>query len=70
MIKEGFRKRKLNPNPTEMSLKIRRISDLQKMSESDNIQIWTPNPWPRFTWKISIERECVSVCSIFFDVFL
>jgi len=27
-----------------MSLKIRRISDLQKLSESDNIRIWIWTP--------------------------
>jgi len=31
MIKGGFPKQKLNPNLMEMSLKIHRISDLQKI---------------------------------------
>ena len=30
MIKEGFPERNLNPNPMEISLEIRQISDLQK----------------------------------------
>jgi len=40
MMKENFPKQKLNPNPMQMSLKIRRILDLQKkLWESDNIRI-------------------------------
>ena len=31
MMKEGFLKQKLNPNPMQMSLKIRRISNMQKI---------------------------------------
>jgi len=35
MMKEGFPERKLNPYLAEMSLKIRPISDLQKI-----VEIW------------------------------